>query len=69
MERLVLIKTRVGPQFVGPVRDVGESSAVQKLRRPGLRSGRQVTLRYLSDDAVTGGTPRMRGRGNQIEKQ
>src|SRR6185295_6062561 len=63
VEGFVLIETGIGTQLVRPVCDIGESPSAQKERHLGLRSRRQVALRYLRDDAVPGGSPGMRGRG------
>ena len=69
VEGLVLIETEVGAQFVGPVGDIGERPAAKKARHLGLCGGRQVALRYLRDDAVASGSPRMRGRGEHYLKE
>jgi hypothetical protein len=69
VEGFVLIEAGVGAQFVRPVRNIGERSAAKKARHLGLRDGRQVALRYFRNDAVAGGAPGMRGRGEHYLKE
>src|SRR5688500_319648 len=65
---LVLIKARIGPQIVGPVRELGEGADIKKVTPLRLRSGRQITLCYLRDDAMARRSPRKCRRG-ESEKQ